>query len=66
MARYDKNSKRFENGKCKCARIADGTCKQCTVCYWCEYYKEPVKQVLQSGIVVGNGFYSGGSYFRFK
>lgn len=36
--------KRFDNkGACTCAHIAEGTCKQCSACESCEYYR-PVPQ----------------------
>lgn len=69
MARYIENNERFDTkGNCKCAHITEGTCKQCSVCDCCEYYKIDLQKIQPAqnvGIVVGNGFYSGGHYFRF-
>ena len=70
MARYHKHNNRFDTkGNCNCVHITEGTCKQCTVCDCCEYYKvdiNKIEPVQNMGKIVGNGFYVGNSYFRFK
>lgn len=60
---------RFDNkGVCLCDRITDGTCKQCSACDCCTFFKKKYSNNSNSffGVPVGNGYYIGSNYFRFR
>lgn len=40
------NSRFDVYGVCKCARISDGSCKQCSACDCCNFFSAPLEDCL--------------------
>lgn len=64
-----RTGKRFDSkGACLCAHISEGTCKQCSACDCCDFFRMRSSDLSNefSGVPVGDGYYIGGHFFRLR